>query len=57
MNLALVTGTPVRIDAELFGVTPADCAEEISSFPVTTTELAAEAQQRIREFTKGVPGA
>jgi hypothetical protein len=58
VNLALVTGAPIRIDSELFGVvTPAGCAEEIASFPVTTAEIAAEAQQRIREFSQGVPGA
>ena len=58
VNLALVTGVPIRIDSELFSVvTPADCAEEISSFPVTTAEIAAEAQQRIRELAQGVPGA
>jgi len=56
VNLALVTGAPIRIDSELFSVvTPAGCAEEISSFPVTTADIAAEAQQRIREFTQGGP--
>ena len=58
VNLALVTGAPIRIDSELFSVVmPAGCAEEISSFPVTTAEIAAETQQRIREFSWGVPGA
>ena len=53
-----MTGAPIRIDSELFGVgTPADCAEEIASFLVTTAEIAAEAQQRIREFSQGAPGA
>ena len=57
VNLALVTGAPIRIDSELFGVgMPAGCAEEISSFPVTTADIAAEAQQRIRDFSWGVPG-
>jgi RNA polymerase sigma factor (sigma-70 family) len=54
VNLALVTGAPIRIDSELFNAgTPDECAEELSSFPVATARIAAEAQQRIREL--GVP--
>jgi hypothetical protein len=58
VNLALVTGAPIRIDSELFNVaTPAECAEELSSLPVATAEIAAEAQQRMRERAQPAPGA
>ena len=58
VNLALVTGAPIRIDSELFNLTtPAECAEELSSLPVATAEIAAEAQQRMREFAHPTPGA
>lgn len=50
VNLALVTGAPVRIDSALFSVGMAtEHAEELSSYPVATAEIAAEAQQRLRE--------
>ena len=55
---AVVTGKEAISSAQSAGVpTPPNCAEEISSFPVTTAEIAAEAQQRIRELAQGVPGA
>jgi RNA polymerase sigma factor (sigma-70 family) len=55
VNLALVTGAPIRIDSELFSAgMPEECAGELSSFPVATARIAAEAQQRIREL--GVQG-
>jgi len=58
VNLALVTGAPIRIDSELFNLTtPAECAEELSSLPVATAEIAAEAQRRMREFAHPTPGA
>lgn len=58
VNLALITGAPIRIDSELFNVaTPDECARELSSLPVATAEIAAEAQQRIRDFTRPAPGA
>ena len=50
VNLALVTGAPIRVDSELFNVaTPAECASDLASCPVATAEIATEAQQRIRE--------
>ena len=50
VNLALVTGAPIRIDSELFSLaTPEDCAAELASCPVATAEIAAEDQQRLRE--------
>jgi RNA polymerase sigma factor (sigma-70 family) len=59
VNLALVTGAPIRIDSELFHVTtPAECAEELSSLAIATAEIAAEAQQQMRERATGpLPGA
>jgi RNA polymerase sigma factor (sigma-70 family) len=50
VNLALVTGAPIRVDGELFNVTPPDeCAGDLASCPVATAEIAAEVQQQIRE--------
>jgi hypothetical protein len=50
VNLALVTGAPIRIDSELFNLaTPEQCASDLVSCPVATAEIAAEAQQRLRE--------
>ena len=58
VNLALVTGAPVRVDSELFNVTtPAECASDLAACPVATAEIAAEMQQRIRErFGSSWPG-
>jgi RNA polymerase sigma factor (sigma-70 family) len=55
VSLALATGAPIRIDSELFGAeVPAECTEELSSYPVATADIAAETQERIRErFTGG----
>ncbi len=47
VNLALATGAPIRIDSDLFGLD--HHLDEVSSYPVATADLAAEAQQRIRE--------
>ena len=56
VNLALVTGAPIRIDSELFD--PAAAAEHLekaTSFPVATADIAAETrqwfldQQRLRD--------
>lgn len=50
VTLALATGAPIRMDSELFDAEVAtECAEELSSYPVATADIAAEAQQRIRE--------
>lgn len=50
VNLAVVTGAPIRLNAELFSVATADDdSEELTSFPVATTDIAAETQQRMRE--------
>ena len=47
VNLALATGAPIRIDSNLFGLN--HHLDELSSYPVATADLAAEAQQRLRE--------
>jgi RNA polymerase sigma factor (sigma-70 family) len=58
VNLALVTGAPIRIDSELFNLaTPAECASDLAACPVATAEIAAEAQQRIRERYGSGPAA
>jgi RNA polymerase sigma factor (sigma-70 family) len=50
VNLALVTGAPIRVDSELFGLAkPDECASDLVSCPVTTAEIAAEVQQLRRE--------
>jgi hypothetical protein len=53
VNLAVVTGAPIRLNSELFsvGIAPDD-PEEPSSFPVATADIAAETQQRMREATQ-----
>ena len=50
VNLAVASGAPIRLNSELFGaaVVHAD-AERPSAYPVATADIAAEAQQRIRE--------
>lgn len=54
VNLALVSGAPIRIDASVFGIArqpPHD--KELPAGAATTAEIAAEAQQAMRErFTK-----
>lgn len=56
VNLALVTGAPIRIDSELFNLTtPAEYASDLASCPVATAEIAAEVQQRLRERYKAAP--
>jgi RNA polymerase sigma factor (sigma-70 family) len=50
VNLALVTGAPIRVDSELFNLaTPQECTSDLASCPVAAAEIAAEAQQRLRE--------
>jgi RNA polymerase sigma factor (sigma-70 family) len=50
VNLALVTGAPIRIDSELFDLSiSAEHADELAACPVATAEIAAEVQRRIRE--------
>jgi RNA polymerase sigma factor (sigma-70 family) len=56
VNLALAAGTPIRVNGELFSVAVSDGdSQELESYPVATAEIAAEAQQRIREAAAG-PG-
>jgi RNA polymerase sigma factor (sigma-70 family) len=51
VNLALAAGAPIRIDDELFNVaTPSPYAEELASFAVATADIAAETQQRQRDW-------
>jgi RNA polymerase sigma factor (sigma-70 family) len=53
VNLALACGAPIRLNGELFSATAADIdGEEASSYPVATADIAAEAQQRMREATR-----
>ena len=50
VNLALVTGAPIRVDGELFGLATQDeCASDLAVCPVATAEIAAEAQRLRRE--------
>src|SRR5262249_34246399 len=50
INLALVTGAPIRVDDVLFSTgISAEGTENLSSYPVATADIATEAQQRIRE--------
>jgi RNA polymerase sigma factor (sigma-70 family) len=51
VNLALVSGAPIRLNTELFSAPPADgCAEVASSLPEATADIAAAAQRRMREL-------
>jgi uncharacterized protein len=53
VNLALAGSRPIRIDAALFELEPPDkYADELSTFPVATAEIAAEIRQRQREWAK-----
>jgi bifunctional DNase/RNase len=45
VNLALAAGAPIRLDRDLFSLD--HHLEEVSSYPVVTADLAAEAQQRM----------
>ena len=45
VNLALVAGAPIRLDDDLFSLD--HHLEEVSAYPVVTTDLTAEAQQRL----------
>lgn len=50
VNLALATGAPIRVSADLLDlVTPDEHAEELATFPVATAEIAAEATRRMEE--------
>jgi bifunctional DNase/RNase len=53
VNLALAAGAPIRLDRDLFGLD--HHLEEVSSYPVVTADLAAEAQQRMA-WQKAVQG-
>ncbi len=50
VNLALVADAPIRVDRRLFSNVAATDSAKFLSYPVATAELAAEAQQRRREF-------
>ncbi len=60
VNLALVTGAPIRVDSRLFGLgVPAGSLEETAALPVATAEIAAEALQRQQDIlahAAGTPG-
>jgi RNA polymerase sigma factor (sigma-70 family) len=50
VNLAVVTGVPIRVNAELFIVTaPADRDKAVRQVRLATADIAAETQQRIQE--------
>jgi RNA polymerase sigma factor (sigma-70 family) len=50
VNLALVTGAPIRVDSELFGLATQDeCPSDLAVCPVATAEIAAEVQRLRRE--------
>jgi RNA polymerase sigma factor (sigma-70 family) len=50
VNLALVTGAPIRVDSELLNLaTPDECASDLAACPVATAEIAAEVQRVMRE--------
>jgi len=56
VNLALVAGAPIKIESGLFNTeTPASHAEELESGTVATADIAAEAQQLMRESTASDP--
>jgi len=53
VNLALVAGTAIRVDDELFDLAaPCEYAEELAAFPVATAAIAAETQQRQRDWDR-----
>jgi RNA polymerase sigma factor (sigma-70 family) len=49
VNLALAAGAPIRVDDQLFATTPPDHQEEVLAISVATADIAAEAQQTMRE--------
>jgi RNA polymerase sigma factor (sigma-70 family) len=56
VNLALVAGAPIKIESELFNTeTPASHLEELESGTVATADIAAEAQQLMRETLASDP--
>ena len=52
VNLAVVSGAPIRLNGELFSATAGGDAEEPSSYPVATAGIAAETQQRMRDAAR-----
>ena len=53
VNLALAAGVAILIDDDLFNVaTPSSHLEELASFDVATADIAAETQQRQRDWAK-----
>lgn len=49
VNLALAAGAPIRIDSQLLNITEPARGEEILALSVATAQIAAEAQDRMRE--------
>jgi RNA polymerase sigma factor (sigma-70 family) len=50
VNLAMVSGAPIRLNGALFSADSAEThADKASSYPVATADIAAETQQRMRE--------
>jgi hypothetical protein len=49
VNLAMVTGAPIRANAELFSVTAPGARGSTLTFAVATADIAAETQQQIAE--------
>jgi RNA polymerase sigma factor (sigma-70 family) len=53
VNLALAAGAVIRVDDELFNTqTPCPWAAELASYPVATADIAAETQQRQRDWAR-----
>jgi len=53
VNLALVTGAPIRIDAGLFGTEPpAQFARELATYPVATAAIAGEVSERMLAWAR-----
>lgn len=49
VNLALAAGAPIRVDDGLLDVPGSACGEELASYLVATTDIAAETQQKMRQ--------
>ena len=57
VNLAMVSGAPIRLNSVLFSADLATSrAEEASLYPVATADIAAETQQRLHEATRRPAG-
>jgi RNA polymerase sigma factor (sigma-70 family) len=51
VNLAMVSGAPIRMNAELFSAAPA-VPDELPSFRFGTADIASETRERLRELAK-----